>query len=107
MEREYHVHISCNWTEMHLDGLPEQDGKDIPEHICRGVRAIYALLETRIPGLTWISIMGTWIPGKRPTFCAFDLWAQTGEEGWYLPMETTAALFRDNGIPYYHYPPLS
>ena len=107
MEKEYHVHISCNLTEMHLDGLPEGLLEDIPEYLRRSMKGIFALLEARIPGLTWISVMGTWIPGARPVFCAFDLWAQTGEEGGYLPMSAAAALFRDNGLPYYHYPPCS
>ena len=104
---EYHVHISCNLTEMHIDGLPEGRTEDIPEPVRRSVRAIYALLEAHVPGLTWISILGTWSPGARPAYCAFDLWVQTGEEGGYLPMAKAAALFRDNGLPYYHCPPLS
>jgi hypothetical protein len=39
--------------------------------------------------------------------CAFDIWVQAGEEGCFLPMDTAAKLFCQNGIPYFHSPLMS
>ena len=106
MEKEYHVHLTCDLRSLQLDGLPAGEKDQFPENIRQSVRAIHALLEAHIPGLTYICIMGIWTPGASPVFCAFDLWIQTGEAGWYLPMRYAAALFRDNGLPYFHLPPV-
>ena len=102
---EAHVRLTCDGRTLHADGLPEgPDTVPLPGWYCSGLSAIFHLLESMLPSITCISVLGIWHQGEDPVFCALDLWAQTGEEGFYLPMSSAAMLFQQNGIPYYHKP---
>ncbi|MBO4466588.1 MAG: hypothetical protein J5745_00600 [Bacteroidales bacterium] len=102
---EEHVHLLCDGLALHVDGLPQSfSAASLPDFYRVGLCSIYALLERMVPAITCLSVLGIWHAEEDPLVVAFDLWVQTGEEGFYLPMSTAAALFRDNGIPYYHHP---
>ena len=103
---EAHVRLNYDGQDLHLDGLPDgPDSVALPELYRRGFRALYHVLDSLIPGLSCISVLGIWFAGDSDSpFVAFDLWAQRGEEGFYLPMATSASLFQENGIPYFHKP---
>ncbi len=102
---EEHVHLLCDGKALHADGLPQPcSAASLPDYYRAGLCGIYSLLERMVPAITCLSMLGIWHAGEDPLVVAFDLWVQTGDEGFYLPMSTAAALFRDNGIPYYHHP---
>ena len=103
---EAHVRLNCDGDSLHLDGLPDgPDSVSLPELYRRGLRAAYNVLESLLPGLTCISVLGIWFAADAASpFVAFDLWVQRGGEGFYLPMATSASLFQENGIPYFHQP---
>ena len=103
---EAHVRLNFDGEALHLDGLPEgPDSVTLPEVYRRGLLALYNLLESLVPGLSCISVLGVWFAGAEASpFVAFDLWAQREGEGFYLPMATSASLFQENGIPYFHKP---
>lgn len=103
---EAHVRLNYDGENIHLDGLP--DGPDtliLPELYQRGLRAVYNLLESMVPDLSCISVSGIWF-SQHPSspFVAFDTWIQRDEEGFYLPAASSASLFRENGIPFFHKP---
>ena len=103
---EDHVRLSFDGEAFQLEGLAEgPDTVILPELYERGIRALYNLLESRVPQLRRICISGIWF-FRQPSqpFEAFDIWLQPQDEGFYLPMATSASLFRENGIPYYHKP---
>jgi len=106
--REEHVHLICDGLQLHVDGLPlAEECPTWPPFYRAGLCNIYALLESRLPALTCISVLGIWRAGKDVPVVAFDIWVQTGEEGFYLPMSTAEELFRGQGIPYFHSNPLN
>ena len=102
---EAHVRLHYDGDTFHLDGLPEGcEPEQLPEAFRRGMSAIYNLLETMAPGLSCISVLGVWFHREPDSLVAFALWLQLETEGFYLPMATSASLFRENGIPYFHKP---
>ena len=103
---EAHVRLHYDGETFHLDGLPAgQDPVELPEHYRRGMSAIFHLLESMAPNLTCISVMGVWFHREEPDpLVAFAIWLQLDSEGFYLPMASSASLFRENGIPYFHKP---
>ncbi len=102
---EAHVRLHCDGFSLHADGFPSgPDSVPVPERCRTGLCNIYSLLENMVPALTCISVMGIWTYGAQFPFCAMDLWVQTGDDGFYLPMRSAAALFCEQGIPYYHHP---
>ena len=100
---EEHVRVHCDGIDIHTDGLRSgPDALPLPEWYHRGFLAIYHLLESMLPGLICISILGMWEEDESAPFTAFDLWLQTGEEdGFYLPLSSAHTLFSQNGIPYF------
>ncbi len=102
---EAHVRITADGNTVQADGVPEWPGShSLPDYYHSGLCAIFNLLESMLPSLSCISVMGIWQHGDYPSFYAIDLWAQTGQEGFYLPMASAASLFSQFGIPYYHQP---
>ena len=105
---EAHVHLTCDGLTLHADGLPSgPDSLTLPSFYHAGLCSIYTLLDKMLPDLSCISVLGIWrqeAHDSRSDFIAFDLWAQQGEEGFYLPMKTAQALFSQHGIPYFHLP---
>jgi hypothetical protein len=105
---EYHIHIVCDGQSVHFDGLPGgPDSLKLPESIVRGVQMIWSLVEARVHTADCICIGGIAYTGQQPAIAAFDIWIQAGEEGVFLPMDTSAKLFSQNGIPYFHSPFMS
>lgn len=103
---EAHVRLFYDGETFHLDGLPAGcEPVELPELYRRGVSAIYHLLERMAPDLSCLSLMGVWFHGQEADpFVAFAIWLQQDAEGFYLPMASSASLFRENGIPYFHKP---
>ena len=102
---ESHVYITCDAVEFHIDGLPGgPDSAGLPEFYHFGLHMIFHLLERMVPAISCMSVMGIWHQGQQPVFTAFDIWVQTGDEGFHLPMATAAILFSNNGIPYFRRP---
>lgn len=103
---EAHVRLLYDGDSFHLDGLPAgYEAAELPEIYRRGMSAIYNLLESMAPDISCISVAGVWFHQQASDpFVAFDLWLQQGTEGFYLPMASSASLFRENGIPYFHKP---
>ena len=106
---EAHVRLFQDGNALHIDGLPAgPDSLSLPAFYHNGTLAIFHFLESMLPGLVGINILGIWTedPDKKGApFCAFDLWVQTCEtEGFYLPMASAHSLFSQNGIPYFHKP---
>ena len=103
---EAHVRLFYDGESFHLDGLPAgAEAVELPEHYRRGMSAIFNLLESMAPNLSCISVMGVWFNQQaQDPFVAFDIWLQQDAEGFYLPMASSASLFRENGIPYFHKP---
>ena len=97
--REEHVHFYCDGITLYTDGLCEEA---VPARLKEALCNIFCLLESRLPTLESICVSGVFFLGNEPGFCAVDIWLQTEEEGFYLPMLSAASLFSDNGIPYYH-----
>ena len=105
---EHHIHILCDGNAVHTDGLPGgPDSVRLPDYCVRGIQMIWSLVESRIQGADTVCIGGILFDGDRPAVAAFDIWVQTGEEGFFLPMAVAAKLFSENGIPYYHSPFMS
>lgn len=105
---EYHIHIICDGQSVHIDGLPGgPDSITLPDSILRGINMIWALVEARVHDAECICIGGIGYTGETPVVAAFDIWVQLGEEGYYLPMDVSAKLFSENGIPYFHSPFMS
>lgn len=102
---EAHVRLGFNGRQLQLEDLPEASVQQLPEYYLSGLNMIYHFLAQEFPSLESIRVGGIWDAEQRPQFTAFDLWVQTQEGGLYLPMQTAAALFSHNGIPYYHRPP--
>ena len=100
---EEHATLYCDNLTLHLDGF--RNGPDfvsLPPLYESGLFAIYSLLERMLPGLQGISVMGIYREDESAPFIAWDLMLLTGEdEGFFLPMESAASLFAQNGIPYY------
>lgn len=103
---EAHVRLTFDGEALHLDGLPDgPDSVTLPELYRRGLQAVFNVMESLIPGLSCISVLGIWFASDPASpLVAFDLWAQRAREGFYLPMATSASLFQENGIPYFHKP---
>lgn len=103
---EAHVRLHYDGDTFHMDGLPDgYESVELPEHYRRGLSAIFNLLESMAPNLTCLSVLGIWFHQQASDpFVAFDLWLQQDTEGFYLPMASSASLFRENGIPYFHKP---
>ena len=103
---EAHVRLYYDGDSYHLDGLPAgHESVELPETCRRGMSAIFSLLESMVPGLSCISVSGIWFHRQSPDpFVAYDIWLQQDTEGFYLPMASSASLFRENGIPYFHKP---
>ena len=103
---EAHVRLFYDGDTFHLDGLPAGlETAELPELYRRGMSAIYNLLESMAPGLSCISVSGVWFHQQTPDpFVAYAIWLQQESEGFYLPMASSASLFRENGIPYFHKP---
>ena len=103
---EAHVRLFYDGESFHLDGLPSgYEPVELPEPCRRGMSAIFNLLENMAPGLTCLSVQGVWFHQQASDpFVAFSLWLQQDSEGFYLPMASSASLFRENGIPYFHKP---
>ena len=106
---EAHVRLLHDGSALHIDGLPAgPDSLPMPAYYRTGMQAIFHILEAMLPELTAISVLGIWTDkeeAKDTPFCAFDLWVQVSKtEGFYLPMDSAASLFCNNGIPYYHKP---
>ena len=103
---EAHVRLYYDGETFHLDGLPAgSESVELPEIYRRGAQAIFHLLERMAPDLSCISLMGVWFHGQEQyPFVAFAIWLQQDDEGFYLPMASSASLFRENGIPYFHKP---
>ena len=100
---EAHVRLTCDGLTLHSDGLPDgPDSLPLPKTLCSGLCQIYFLLERMLPSLSCISVSGIWDTQGAVPFRAFDIWLQTEEGGFYLPMASATCLFSDNGIPYYH-----
>ena len=105
---EYHIHIICDGQSVNIDGLPGgPDSITLPDSILRGINMIWALVEARVHDAECICIGGIGYTGENPVVAAFDIWVQIGEEGYYLPMDVSAKLFSENGIPYFHSPFMS
>ncbi|MBR4735131.1 MAG: hypothetical protein IK052_03485 [Bacteroidales bacterium] len=105
---EYHIHIVCDGDSVHIDGLPGgPDSLKLPDSIVRGVTMIWDLVESRVREADCICIGGIGYTGDTLTIAAFDIWVQAGEEGYFLPMDISAKLFSENGIPYFHSPFMS
>ncbi|MBR1887390.1 MAG: hypothetical protein IJ813_02865 [Bacteroidales bacterium] len=105
---EHHIHIVADGKSVRVDGIPEYCGPfKLPENIVRGIEMIWALVESRVRTATCICIGAIGYTGDPPAVCAFDIWVQAGEEGCFLPMDTAAKLFCQNGIPYFHSPLMS
>ena len=104
---EAHVTLLFDGETLHADGLPDgPDSRPLPGFYQRGIGSIFHLLESMLPSLTCISIQGVWFLGEDAPFCAMDIWLQTQDRGFYLPMDSAALLFSRNGIPYFHKPPV-
>ncbi len=108
---EVHIRMEMDGGGVLMDGFPEGfKPASLPAFYKSGMLAIFHVLESMIPAMAGISVMGIWSAREADAnapFCAFDLWVQTGpEEGFYLPMASAHSLFSDNGIPYYHVPVL-
>jgi hypothetical protein len=102
---EAHVRLNYDGDTFHLDGMPDvPDHFVLPELYQRGIRALYNLLESMVPQISCISISGIWFTRQTVPFEAFDIWLEMPDQGFYLPMATSASLFRENGIPYFHKP---
>ena len=105
---EYHIHIICDGQSVHIDGLPGgPDSAKLPDGIVRGFNMIWALVEARVHDAECICIGGIGYTGDVTAVAAFDIWVQVGEEGYYLPIDVSARLFCENGIPYFHSPFMS
>lgn len=105
---EYHIHIICDGESVHIDGLPGgPDSAKLPDTVLRGLNMIWALVEARVHDAECICISGIGYTGGILQVAAFDIWVQTGEEGFFLPMDVSARLFCENGIPYFHSPFMS
>ena len=105
---EYHIHIICDGQSVHIDGLPGgPDSAKLPDGIVRGFNMIWALVEARVGDAECICIGGIGYTGDVTAVAAFDIWVQTGDEGYYLPVDVSARLFSENGIPYFHSPFMS
>lgn len=105
---EYHIHIISDGQSVHIDGLPGgPDSITLPDSILSGINMIWALAEARVHDAECICIGGIGYTGETPVVAAFDIWVQLGEEGYYLPMDVSARLFSENGIPYFHSPFMS
>lgn len=105
---EYHIHIVCDGQSVHIDGLPDgPDSLALPDYILQGIRMIWSLVKSRVKNADCICIGGIGYTGSTPALAAFDIWIQSGEEGCFLPMDLSARLFSQNGIPYYHSPFMS
>ena len=103
---EEHATLFCDGISLHSDGFVSGPDKlPLPAFYEAGLCAIYHLLERMLPGLQGISVHGIWWDDESAPFCAWDLWLLIGEDdGFYLPMSSTASLFSQNGIPYFHRP---
>ena len=98
---EYHIHIICDGESVRIDGLPGgPDSVKLPDSIIRGIHMIWDLVEARARGLDCICIGGIGFTGDNLAVAAYDIWVQVGEEGYFLPMDVSARLFSENGIPY-------
>ena len=105
---EYHIHIVCDAESVHIDGLPGgPDSMTIPENIVRGINMIWELVNARIKDADCVCVSGIGYTGEKLVIAAFDIWVQTLDEGYYLPMDISAKLFSENGIPYFHSPFMS
>ena len=105
---EYHIHIVCDGQSVHIDGFPGgPDSIKLPDTILKGINMIWALVEARVRDAECICISGIGYTGETPVVAAFDIWVQVGDEGYFLPMDVSARLFSENGIPYYHSPFMS
>ncbi len=105
---EYHIHIICDGESVHIDGLPGgPDSAKLPDGIVRGFNMIWALVEAMAHDAECICISGIGYTGGILQVAAFDIWVQTGEEGFFIPMDVSARLFCENGIPYFHSPFMS
>ena len=103
---EEHATLFCDGSSLHLDAFESgPDNLPLPPFYEAAFRAVFHLLEGMLPGLQGICAQGVWSDDESSPFIAWDLWLLTGkEDGFYLPMSSAAALFSQNGIPYYHRP---
>ena len=103
---EVHVRLYYDGEVFHLDGMPEgREEEELPEYYKRGVRSIFNLLESMLPALSCIGLMGVWFGEEDENpLVVFSIWVQQENEGFYLQMGTAATLLRENGIPYFHKP---
>ena len=99
---ESHVSLTCNGISLHIDSLsPLPEASPLNSLYKSGIFMIFSLLESMVPGISCISVEGTWHSGEEFPFCAYSIWVQQEEDGFFLPMQTAAALFQNNGLPYY------
>ena len=108
---EVHIRLEHDGGGVFLEGFPEGfEHGPLPAFYHNGILAIYHMLESMIPAMVGISVMGVWSTREQDAkapFCAFDVWVQSGpEEGFYLPVASAHSLFSSNGIPYFHAPVL-
>ena len=76
---EEHVHLLCDGRQLHIDGLPQNCcASSLPDFYRVGLCMIYSLLETMVPAITCISVLGVWHADEDPLVSAFDIWVQTG-----------------------------
>ena len=105
---EYHIHIICDGQSVHIDGLPGgPDSITLPDSILRGIIIFWALVEARVGAAECLCTGGLGYTRDVTAVAAFDIWVQTGDEGYYLPVDVSARLFSENGIPYFHSPFMS
>ena len=99
---ERHLSLSYDGQLLSVDNLPAS--VTLPSALESGLRAIFSVLEGILHDLTGICVRGIYTPDAHLPFCAFDLWVQAGDEGFFLAMDSAAALFRDHGIPCFRRP---
>ena len=103
---EAQVRLHYDGESFCLDGMPDgQEAVNLPEVYRRGRSDIFTMLESMAPCLSCISVTGVWFHQQEQNpFVAYAIWLQQESEGFYLPMSSSASLFRENGIPYFHKP---
>ena len=103
---EEHARLFSDGITVQLDGFRSgPEALPLPAFYKSAFCNVFHLLEKMLPGLQGISVLGIWREDEDNPFCAWDLWLLTGEDdGFYLPMDTAASLFSQNGIPYFHRP---
>ncbi len=103
---EYRIRIIADGIAVNVEGI--NFSCPVPDSMVSGLQMIFSLMGTSIRDLSFIAVSAILFKeGRHSQICAFDIWAQAGEEGFYLPMALCAKLFSQNGIPYYHCPFMS